>query len=84
MSDVKRIEDFCVDYYNKHEVDKDDEPITTSDIYIMSYTDIGIGWNAFVYVKGYIYELATVDEYGTVLFHKYSKCGGSLYKWEDD
>jgi hypothetical protein len=51
----------------------------------MSYTDIGMGWSAAVYMPyGYIYELKTVDEYGTVAFYKYSRCGDSLFKWEDD
>jgi hypothetical protein len=50
----------------------------------MSYTDIGIGWSATVYMPdGYIYELKTVN-IDMVEFNKYRKCGGSLYKWEDD
>lgn len=81
MINRDRIINFCVEYFNKH--DADDEPITANEIYIMSYTDIRIGWSAFVYVKGYIYELHTVDRYGTVALEKYSRCGGSLYKWED-
>lgn len=59
ITNTERILNFCVEYYNKH--DADDEQITASDIYIMSYTDIGVGWSAFVYVKGCIYELSTVD-----------------------
>ena len=82
MTNTERITNFCIDYFNKHDVD--DEPITSDDIYIMSYTDIGMGWSAIVYMpNGYIYELNSVDEYGTVAFNKYRKCGGSLYKWED-
>jgi hypothetical protein len=85
MTNIERITNFCVEYFNKHDADTDDEPITSDDIYIMSYTDIGMGWSAAVYMpKGYIYELNTVDVYGTVAFNKYRKCGGSLYKWEDD
>ena len=83
MTETERIINFCVDYFNKHDAD-DDEQITASDVYIMSYTDIGIGWSAIVYMpNGYIYELNTVDLYDTVGFTKYKRCGGSLYKWED-
>lgn len=83
MTDTERVINFCVDYFNKHDAD-DDEQITANDIYIMSYTDIGMGWSAIVYMpNGYIYELNTVDLYDTVAFTKYKRCGGSLYKWED-
>jgi hypothetical protein len=83
MTDTGRVINFCVEYFNKH--DADDEQITASDVYIMSYTDIGMGWIAILYMPyGYIYELNTVDVYDTVAFNKYKKCGGSLYKWEDD
>jgi hypothetical protein len=82
MTNTERIINFCVEYFNKH--DADDEQITASDIRIMSYTDIGIGWSATVYMPdGYIYELKTVN-IDMVEFNKYRKCGGSLYKWEDD
>ena len=82
MTNTERIINFCVDYFNKH--DADDEPITANDIYIMSYTDIGIGWSAAVHMpNGYIYELKNaVDAYSTVAFTKSKECGGSLYKWE--
>jgi hypothetical protein len=83
MTDTERVINFCVDYFNKHDAD-DDEQITASDVYIMSYTDIGMGWIAILYMPyGYIYELNTVDLYDTVAFTKYKRCGGSLYKWED-
>jgi hypothetical protein len=83
MTDTERVINFCVDYFNKHDAD-DDEQITASDVYIMSYTDIGIGWSAMVYMpNGYIYELRTVDIYDTVVLSKYKKCGDSMYKWED-
>ena len=85
MTNTDRITNFCIEYFNKHDVDKDDEPINSSDIYIMSYTDISMGWSAIVYMPdGYIYELNTIDEYGTVAFNKYRKCGGSLYKWGEE
>ena len=81
MTNTERIINFCVDYFNKH--DTEGELITSDDIYIMSYTDIGIGWSATVYMpNGYIYELITVDMYDTVAFTTYKRCGGSLYKWE--
>lgn len=85
MTNTERIINLCVKYYNKHDLDTDNEPITVDDIYIMSYTDIGVGWSAIVYMPdGYIYELNTVDVYNTVAFTKYKRCGNSLYKWEDD
>lgn len=81
MTNTERIINFCIEYFNKH--DAADEQITASDIHIMSYADIGLGWSAIVYMpNGYIYELTTVDMYDTVAFTKYKRCGGSLYKWE--
>jgi hypothetical protein len=82
MTNTERIINFCIEYFNKHDLDTDDEPITASDIRIMSYADIGVGWSAVIYMPdGYIYELNTVDMYDTVAFNKYRKCGSSLYKW---
>jgi hypothetical protein len=85
MTNTERITNFCVEYFNEHDLDTDDEPITSDDICIITYTDIGIGWSVAVEMSyGYVYELKTGDEYGTVVFTKYRICGGSLYKWEDD
>jgi len=84
MTNTERIINFCVDYFNKH--DADDEQITASDIRIMSYADIGVGWSAVVYIpNGYIYEIGTLENiYGAVALNKYRRVGGSLYNWEDD
>ena len=84
MTETERIINFCVQYFNKHDLDTDDEPITSDDIYIVSYTNIGMSWDAFVSMPyGYIYELNTIGACDTVVFNKYRKCGNSLYKWED-
>lgn len=83
MTDTERIINFCVDYFNKY--DTDDKPITANDIYIMSYTNIGTGWSTTVHMpNGYIYDLNTIDVYGTVVLTKYKKCGGLLYTWEQE
>jgi hypothetical protein len=86
MTNTEQITNFCIEYFNKHDLDTDDEPITASDIRIMSYADIGVGWSAVIYMpNGYIYEIGTLESiYGAVELNKYRKCGGSLYKWEDD
>jgi hypothetical protein len=85
MTNTERIINFCIEYFNKHDVNKDDEPITSDDIYIISYTYIGMGWSAAVKMSyGYVYELKAVDEYGTVVFTKYRVCGDSIYNWEEE
>ena len=38
MTNTERIINFCVDYFNKHDLE-DDEPITADDIYIISYLE---------------------------------------------
>lgn len=36
MTNLERIEKFCIEYFNKHDLDTDDEPITANDIYILT------------------------------------------------
>jgi hypothetical protein len=86
MTNTERITNLCIEYFNKHDLDTDDEPITASDIRIMSYADIGVGWSAVVYMpNGYIYEIGTLENiYGAVALNKYRRVGGSLYNWEEE
>lgn len=86
MDNVTKAKQFIIDYFNKHELNKEDDEIDESNIELLSFLQAGLSWKmVFSMPYGLIYKLETTERNdGTVYFTKYNRVGCSLYLWKDE
>lgn len=83
MDNISKAKQFVIDYFNKHDLNLEDEKINEEDIELLSFSQVEDKWKiifSMPYDLIYILETTSVTN---VYFTKYNRVGSSLYQWEN-